>query len=532
MRGVHCGMAAVVLVAWASAAGGVSAVRVATGDGALALELSATTGAITGLELSGRRVAPPPPPHDGESGGGGGFVLSEYLGDPPCAAGQPGRPAGNSTLLVNGDFAVPSGAAPGAAAGWAASSVGGYACTGYLRVTGANTTRRGRAAAAQAAITRASGAAGPELAGAAQDVVFTAATAAMFQTLVLSGWSKAEADAGANGTSAQAQDYSVYADVEFSDGTFSFGEAASFSTGAHDWEHASHAFHVPKPVKVVHLYAMYRNRVGKVWFSELALTGVPHASCMPRPRGTVAPARGPTGNWTVANVAATVAPPAWNGTAAGVTAAFEGLAGHIRITGAVALTRPRPCPYPNPCPPGDDPADRSVSLTLALPLAGAGWKLWSDPETYVVLPPPPPGRPHTGSRGRGHERTALPAVAVGGQSERVAGLPHTVDRYPMLVLTSPDSTRGVMLAVPMTPAVQVFRIQYDPGAQLLSITFDFGLTSRTQRFPDMATFACLLVPVARPAWGFRAGLQDYYDLFPEVWATNVIRNQGVWASSI
>ena len=41
------------------------------------------------------------------------------------------------------------------------------------------------------------------------------------------------------------------ADVEYSDGTYSFGEAATFSAGAHDWEFSSHEFRVVKPVKVV-----------------------------------------------------------------------------------------------------------------------------------------------------------------------------------------------------------------------------------------------------------------------------------------
>ena len=35
------------------------------------------------------------------------------------------------------------------------------------------------------------------------------------------------------------------------------------------------AFAVLKPVKQMALYAMYRNRIGRVWFSDLALTGVP-----------------------------------------------------------------------------------------------------------------------------------------------------------------------------------------------------------------------------------------------------------------
>jgi hypothetical protein len=120
----------------------------------------------------------------------------------------------------------------------------------------------------------------------------------------------------------------------------------------------------------------------------------------------------------------------------------------------------------------------------------------------------------------------------GGQSEKVATLPNTIDRYPMLVLTSPDSAQGIMLAIPMVPIVYVYRIQYDSQWQMLQITFDFGLTSRAQRYPSMATFECLLMPLAQPAWGFRAGLESYFSLFPEAFRPkNLIRNQGIWLAS-
>jgi hypothetical protein len=411
----------------------------------------------------------------------------------------------NVSLLANGDFAQR--AADGAADGWAPSSVAGFTCTGYQRVTAANATRRGQVASIVASTDKLR-----ELAGASRRVSFTPDHTSMFETLVLSGWSRAASDA--NGT-AQI-DYSVYADVEYSDGTFSFGEAATFSAGTHDWEFASHAFRVAKPLKVVVVYAMYRNRIGTVYFSNLQLTGVPHAACMPRLSGTARPTSSPTGNQSVATLAVKVAPSSWNGTEAGVTATFEGLADHIRITGAVALSHPRPCPYPNPCPPNDAPADRAVSLQLAFPLAAAGWKLWSDAETHVVLP----------SRGNSSSTTSH---LFAGQSENVAGLPHTIDRYPMLVLTSADGSRGVMLAVPMVPTVQLYRVQYDAQRSLLQITFEFGLTASAQRFPSMATFSCLLVPLAQPEWGFRSALDSYFSLHPGVFTgPTIVKDQGIW----
>jgi len=64
---------------------------------------------------------------------------------------------------------------------------------------------------------------------------------------------------------------------------------------------------------------------------------------------------------------------------------------------------------------------------------------------------------------------------------------------------------------------QVYRIEYDAHRQLLQITFEFGLTAHAQRFPSMATFACLLMPVAQPEWGFRSGLDAYFSLHPAVY---------------
>jgi hypothetical protein len=97
----------------------------------------------------------------------------------------------------------------------------------------------------------------------------------------------------------------------------------------------------------------------------------------------------------------------------------------------------------------------------------------------------------------------------------------------MLVLTSPDGTKGVMLAVPMEETVYIYRVAYNSESQLLLITFDFGLTQHSNAYPSMATFSCLLFPLAVPSWGMRAGLQQYYDRYPLVWGEDRrIRDQG------
>ena len=60
------------------------------------------------------------------------------------------------------------------------------------------------------------------------------------------------------------------------------------------------------------------------------------------------------------------------------------------------------------------------------------------------------------------------------------------------------------------------------------ITFDFGLTNRSETFPNMATFSCLLFALRRPQSGFRGALQQYYETFPHAFLERTIRDQGIW----
>jgi len=191
--------------------------------------------------------------------------------------------------------------------------------------------------------------------------------------------------------------------------------------------------------------------------------------------------------------------------------------------GAIALTHAVPCPYPQPCPKSDSVADRALSLTLSFPLDGAGWKLWADAETHVVLPSAAAAKANNGS-----------SALFGGQSVGIGQLPNKVDRYPLLVLTSADGARGLALALPMASS-QVFisRIRYDAVLQLLCITFDLGLTSRSRRWQAAATFSCLLFPLAQPKWGFRSALSQYYSLHPDVWGPErTMKRQGIWTACV
>jgi len=85
--------------------------------------------------------------------------------------------------------------------------------------------------------------------------------------LVLEGFSKAQGVTGRPDA-----DYSLYADLTYSDGDHLWGQIAPFSVGTHDWEYAHAIIRPAKPVLRVNVYALFRgDHTGTVWFDDLAL---------------------------------------------------------------------------------------------------------------------------------------------------------------------------------------------------------------------------------------------------------------------
>ncbi len=86
------------------------------------------------------------------------------------------------------------------------------------------------------------------------------------QSLVLSGWSRAENVAGTPDV-----DYSLYADLVMQDGREIWGQSAPFLTGTHDYQRATLVIAPGQPIKSIKVYALFRKHTGKAWFSDLSL---------------------------------------------------------------------------------------------------------------------------------------------------------------------------------------------------------------------------------------------------------------------
>jgi len=84
---------------------------------------------------------------------------------------------------------------------------------------------------------------------------------------LVSGWSKAQA--------AQGQDYCLYLDVWYDDGTQLWGQRGDFQPGSHDWQYLEYIFNVDKPVTKIQYFILFRDCVGEAWFDDVALSVAP-----------------------------------------------------------------------------------------------------------------------------------------------------------------------------------------------------------------------------------------------------------------
>jgi hypothetical protein len=81
------------------------------------------------------------------------------------------------------------------------------------------------------------------------------------------GWSKSENAAG--------DDYCLYLDVFYADGTNLWGQRADFLQGTHAWQYASQTFEVTKPVSKIQYFVLFRHCTGKAWFDDVTLSLAP-----------------------------------------------------------------------------------------------------------------------------------------------------------------------------------------------------------------------------------------------------------------
>lgn len=88
------------------------------------------------------------------------------------------------------------------------------------------------------------------------------------EPVVVSAWSKAENVASKANVP---NDYSIYVDALLADGSYAFGQCATFRQGTHDWEKSEWVIEPKSPLVDLRVYAMFRNHSGTAWFDDIRI---------------------------------------------------------------------------------------------------------------------------------------------------------------------------------------------------------------------------------------------------------------------
>ena len=306
--------------------------------------------------------------------------------------------------------------------------------------------------------------------------------------IMVSGWSKAiDVDGVAD------NDYAIYLDITYSDGSALWGQTAPFDTGTHDWRRKQLMLFPSKPIRSMNVYALFRNHTGKVWFDDFDAHEVTSDTLFDGQN--IAPPvlpKGETSGWFVRDVAANgpLMPLASGKSALGVqldTAKNARLGKLVEAT--VRNLTPR---------------DRALTVYYVERFDAAKPVWWN------------------------HIRDAVPATEsreYGNLTQAGAGATGQLSVYPFGCVTGQGT--GRVLATPPGLGPRIARIAFRPDTHLFFLAYDLALTARG----DTAKHDQAPVTVARynvnPDWGFRDASAQYYALFPDAFKRRA-KAEGIW----
>ena len=301
------------------------------------------------------------------------------------------------------------------------------------------------------------------------------------QPIVAVAFSKAENVAGSADN-----DYSLYLDLVFTDGTTLWGQAAPFSTGTHDWQRRQVSILPEKPVKQVSFYMLLRGHAGKAWFRDPQLQSIetPQGACifdgLP-----VVPQKPLQEGFQVRDVAA-------GSDFVRIDRQALGLKLDCKSTARAGVT------FFDVTLSDTTGRDRAVTLVYAVPIEEQRLRWLQDPRRSVQVRP---------------RRQYLNA------SRFQVGSNGYLSRYPLAAVAQGNG--GLALGIDMArPAF--YRAGYNSGTGELYLAYDVGLAPEK---PVARVRFCRFDFDAQ--WGFRGALARFYEIFPEHFRCRTPR-QGLW----
>ena len=312
----------------------------------------------------------------------------------------------------------------------------------------------------------------------------------------VTGWSKAENVGGFRNN-----DYSVYVDLEYMDGTPLWGQTAPFAVGTHDWQMRQVLVFPAKPIKRLHVHALFRHHTGTVWFDDFSVRELsPDATFDGQAlQAPILPSR-MTSGWFVRDVAS------------------KGPLHAVAVQGQ---------PLDKGCRSVHVGADRlhDDARTSGLRLKDTLGRDRILSVYYVERVPPGPIRWWSDMRrslacANAGEYANLTRVGVGATG--------MLSLYPLSCITG--NRYGRWIGADPDDGPRVVRFGYHASSRLFYAAFDVALTGRNLANSDRGRGTAHLRVVrgdADPQWGFRSALARYYPMFPQAYDRRATK-EGIW----
>jgi len=300
--------------------------------------------------------------------------------------------------------------------------------------------------------------------------------------VMASAWGKAEGQDGTPGN-----DFSLYLDLQYMDGTPLWGQVSPFETDAGTGWHRREVIVAPdRPIRRVSYYLLFRNRAGRALFREPRF-GMLHADGFMRFDGVMAEqVRPPEVGFLLRDVAQNSSFIAIVSEAMGVKLTTQARRG----TGATFFDVTLEDRTGN---------DRALTLVYTVPMEKKDLTWLHHPRRSIQL--------------------ADTKSEVMNITRHAVGANGMVSRYPFGAVTAAGQGRALGID-PATPLL--YRVGCQPLTRELFLAFDVGLATEK----PTASFRFCVFDFAAAA-GFRGALSRYYELYPEAFSCR-IKNQGVW----
>ncbi len=302
------------------------------------------------------------------------------------------------------------------------------------------------------------------------------------EPIVAVAWSKAEGVGGSRNN-----DYSLYLDLIYSDGTPLWGRTDQFNVGSHDWEKAQVFVFPEKAVKSVSFHMLLRRHSGKAWFRdpELRVIKPPKGACLFDGVPT-SPTQSAKEGFQIRDIAAETDFVSLQHRALGLELKYQKQQQSPGVSFFdISLS-------------DTTGKDRAITLIYTIPITSKDLQWFHDPRQNMSVET---------------EREYL------NTSSFSAGANGRLSRYPFAAVA--DKEKGYGLGIDLAyPAF--FRVGYNSRAQELFLAYDIGLAPEK---PKVHLRFCKFN--FDPKWQFRAALARFYEIFPDYFRCRTPR-QGLW----